>query len=503
MDMKLILLTILLAWVGADTKPGGQIRMTRKGMQYLADVGKEALQKELYKATFNEKGRSGRVEYSLSNTRITQAVLPRADLSPVYNLGIKAVVAGSTVAASANIWYRYRWKFIKFSDTIGAEIKISRVNIAATVAVASTSEGKPTIGLAECIASIGSVDIKFTGSKVKAWIYNIFRGLVEKKVKGLLNNQLCAIIRGLVEDTARKEVETFPVVSKIDTWSEIDYRLTSAPTFTNNYMDLYLKGEFKSRKNPKESGLTVPDLKVSSEHDKMLYVWLSEYTVNTAGEVYQDAGLLEFKVEPWNKDIPVQVREYLNTSKLDKFIPNLSKYPNEAVIINLVSRLAPKVVMLEKSLRLYLFIDAIFLVKLNNGTQKEVFALRTDVNAAVIVSVKNKKIMGEIQSFKYDASVLRSAIGKIDTSFFTSAFMKLIIETEVVNMANKAIHKGFPLPQLKHIDFNNPEILFHKDAIQVGTDIVYNSEVMSNQTGKQQMLDQEDDVNYVETSPIV
>ncbi len=37
----------------------------------------------------------------------------------------------------------------------------------------------------------------------------------------------------------------------------------------------------------------------SSLSNKMVYIWLSEYTINTAGEVYHKSGILDFN---FNKD---------------------------------------------------------------------------------------------------------------------------------------------------------------------------------------------------------
>ena len=96
------------------------------------------------------------------------------------------------------------------------------------------------------------------------------------------------IIQNEMDVRTRTAMSTFPLVQRIDQWAAIDYRLTRTPTFTDSYVDAFFKGEFKSLANPaKESGLAVPAFSMSNEVGKMMYFWVSEYTLNTAGQVYQ------------------------------------------------------------------------------------------------------------------------------------------------------------------------------------------------------------------------
>ena len=104
--------------------------------------------------------------------------------------------------------------------------------------IGSTAKGDFTIDMKACDANVASIDIKFTGSW-KKFVYNLLRPLLKKKMGGLMNSELCKILRKEVDVTARKELETFPVVVKIDKWSEIDYRLTSQPVYTSDYMDVF------------------------------------------------------------------------------------------------------------------------------------------------------------------------------------------------------------------------------------------------------------------------
>ena len=51
-------------------------------------------------------------------------------------------------------------------------------------------------------------------------------------------------------------------------------------------------------KEPVESGLLPTPLPDPSDSNKMLFVWFTDYVANTAGEVYQKAGALEYQLTP-------------------------------------------------------------------------------------------------------------------------------------------------------------------------------------------------------------
>lgn len=58
------------------------------------------------------------------------------------------------------------------------------------------------------------------------------------------------------------------------------------------------KGEFQSATAPKEAPFSPAPLPPDSESTKMAYIWVTDYILNTAGLVYQDAGILNQTVTP-------------------------------------------------------------------------------------------------------------------------------------------------------------------------------------------------------------
>ena len=58
------------------------------------------------------------------------------------------------------------------------------------------------------------------------------------------------------------------------------------------------QGEFYAIAKPQEAPFTPTPLPAVNDTGKMLYVWLTEYIADSAGFVYQQAGILNYNVTP-------------------------------------------------------------------------------------------------------------------------------------------------------------------------------------------------------------
>ena len=58
------------------------------------------------------------------------------------------------------------------------------------------------------------------------------------------------------------------------------------------------QGEFQSAKEPKQAPFSPVPLPPDSASDKMAYVWLTDYVIDTAGLVYHEAGALNVTITP-------------------------------------------------------------------------------------------------------------------------------------------------------------------------------------------------------------
>lgn len=65
----------------------------------------------------------------------------------------------------------------------------------------------------------------------------------------------------------------------------------------------------------------------SGQSDNMIYFWISDYTLNTAGQVYHNAGKLKFSVNAWDKNVNGLFIIMISTNISSNFFtPNIEYY---------------------------------------------------------------------------------------------------------------------------------------------------------------------------------
>ena len=99
---------------------------------------------------------------------------------------------------------------------------------------------------------------------------------------------------------------------------------------------LSLQGEFYNIAHPVEAPFTPPSLPPITGNTSMLYMWLTDYMADTAGFVYQTAGLLHYTITP--SMVPPSLPFHLNTSSFRAILPQVNMNVNTEVIdLTLVS----------------------------------------------------------------------------------------------------------------------------------------------------------------------
>ena len=75
--------------------------------------------------------------------------------------------------------------------------------------------------------------------------------------------------------------------------------------------------------DPKESKLAIPKMMTGDQSQNMVYFWISDYTLDTAGEVYHKVNKLRFTFNAWEKNCLL----YTSPSPRDA---TLSRMPSSA-----------------------------------------------------------------------------------------------------------------------------------------------------------------------------
>lgn len=451
-------------------KPGIQMRITKKGFDYGMQAAMTRVRREITKMNMDQHGRAGKVEYWLSNFRVRNVQFPHTVLRPISNVGVEVNLKGISLSGGGHLRYSYHTGIFGFkvNGAVGFSINLHSVQTYTQVVFGKDGRGRPTIGLRQCWSNIGSVGVSFHGGGILGWIMNLFRGQIGNMAKGMLTPFICQQVRGKVISGAAASLRGFPVTQRIDNTVNLDYHCVATPKYTNDYMDLFLKGQFQCSIKP-STHLVPNSFPVNGDHAKMLYLWVSDYALDTAGEAYQKSGLLSLSIESWKAKIPdSRLAEILQLKTFIKMIPDLSKLGNCPVAVYARSYKAPSINIKANGVHGKVFVEVN--LKMKQGEKiTPLFGCQVNVSAVVQPRVNGNSLTGKITDFDFKHTITSSFTGKIDLT--PPPEFREIISSIVLGAVNPALQKGFPLPKTREISFRSTNFKLYDGAIRVGTDI--------------------------------
>lgn len=267
---------------------------------------------------------------------------------------------------------------------------------------------------------------------------------------------------------------SFIVIRKIGDVAQIDYTLMANPTFTSQYMDVPLKGEFKSLRNPHATAMLVPQtIPDFAEVDKMVYIWLTDYVFNTASLVFHKEGKLRTTIRP--KDLPPSAMFQLNTTFFRTFLNQLYKlYPDRPVFLKVYTTKAPVFVSSPNSVNVTVNGNIEVYVTAKNGAN--IYALTVGVKANVLGSlgVNQGSLTFHIDSFRTKLHLVRSAIGKVQANIgLLEWFLNGIESGNFVKKLNVIGDGGFPLPMLRKLEWEDTDVTTGQGFVLIKTNVKY------------------------------
>ncbi|KAK2109970.1 hypothetical protein P7K49_009716 [Saguinus oedipus] len=134
---------------------------------------------------------------------------------------------------------------------------------------------------------------------------------------------VCQEVTSSVSSKLQPYFQTLPVMTKIDAVAGINYGLVAPPTTTAETLDVQMKGQFYRLNHRTPPPFAPPVMELPAAHDRMVYVGLSDYFFNTAGLVYQEAGVLKMTLT--DDMIPKESRFRLTTKFFGSFLPEVRR----------------------------------------------------------------------------------------------------------------------------------------------------------------------------------
>ncbi|KAM7127100.1 lipopolysaccharide-binding protein-like [Molossus nigricans] len=499
------------------SNPGFVVRITRKGLDYARQYGMATLKKEM--ATINlpdlsgsfKVGWMGSMSYEFKSLRILNFLLRNSDLSLRPGKGVTASLSNNYVSIAGN--WKVKKGFITLQGTF--DLSVDDVSISISLNVGKDPSGRPTASVDDCSNSVGQVSIHTSGNL--SWLLNVFHERIENKLKNILKQEICGIIRQSTTTHLEPYLQTLPVTLMIDKVAGIDYSLVGAPWVTSEGLDTPFKGEFFCQSQCSPVPLDAPPIGLSQEHDRMTYFAVSQYVFNTASQVYYQAGYMNFTIRNehiqnltksvgnhsaqgwWAPtcvlseattftammscfssgfllhllQIPLDFPIQLHTKSLGAVIPQLSRlYPNTELELEISPEAAPFLKFSPGNVTLIpvMNIQAFALLP-NSSDRNPLFQLRARTNISATISVRSGRVLGSLTP----GSKLKLELTHSNINFFNVELLETIFNYYATYLIyptlNAKLEEGFPLPLPRDTYLNSLELQIHKNFLLIAANI--------------------------------
>lgn len=410
----------------------------------------------------------GKIDYTLSNMRVTKVSIPSSSFRTAPGVGVTLQAARIFLALRGDWHYKTRG-WIRLSDRGSFDIKGYNLRFSVTVKL-GTWNGRPKISAEGCTAAAGNLNVKFHGGA--SWLYNLFSGSIENSLENSFQDMVCKAVRRSIDKQAAGELATFKIRSKVGDNAIINYGLTKNPLFTPGFMDVYLKGEFRSSRGQEDPFCPSPPLPYSTVSKKMVYIWLSDHVLNSAARVYHEDGLLTASIDSYRKN---SRRHQLDTHALKYLVVQLyERFPNRPAQIKLYTTQPPVFSSHQKGTNVSFVGNAEILVKRKDGSMFHAFTLKVLISLTLSFRVNEGRFTARASNDRIKLSVRKSFMGDIKTNIrFFNGFVLPMMQEPLLKKINKYGAVGFPLPVVDDIQFVSTQMATGKHFILIETDVKY------------------------------
>ncbi|KAJ8361284.1 hypothetical protein SKAU_G00178090 [Synaphobranchus kaupii] len=395
----------------------------------------------------------GKVEYSITGVQITNIGLPTSTVGLVPGTGVSLSIG------NAYISLRGRWKvkfhrFLKLSGSF--DLAVSGLTITTQIKLQSDKTGRPVVSSVNCVARVGTVKIKFHGGA--SWLYNLFRSFIEKAFRKALEKQICPRVDEAVSDM-NPRLRTLNVLAKVDKFAEIEYSMVGSPVVAKQSIDFGLKGQFYNIGKHQEPPFAAPPFALPAQNTNMLYMGLSSFTANSAGFVYNNAGVLSIYIT--DDMIPKKSPIRLTTKTFGALIPEIAeRFPNLPMKILVKTVKAPKITFEPDKMTLQTMGSVTAYVIQTNGTLYPLFVLNVDTSVSGHPYITGAKLAGTVSLNKLSITLGKSNVGPFQVKWLDNILL-LVLKLAVIPQVNA----------LDKMNLVNAQLRVLKDYMLIGTDV--------------------------------
>ncbi|XP_076864063.1 bactericidal permeability-increasing protein-like [Brachyhypopomus gauderio] len=455
----------------SGTDAGVKVKITQKGLEYGRQIGIATLLDNL--KTINVPDISGKqdvfpigdVSYSLTGIEIVDVGLPQSEVGLVPGTGVSLTISNAYINLRGN----WRVKYLGFiSDSGSFDLAVSGLTISVTISVQSDETGRPMVSSANCAASVGRASITFHGGA--SWLYNLFSSFINDALRDAIQSQICPLVSDAI-NKMNPHLKTLNVLAKVDQYAEIEYSMVESPVISASSIDLGLKGEFYNIGAHQEPPFSPVPFSLPLEDTNMLYMGVSTFTANSAGFVYNTAGVLSITIT--DDMIPSSSPFRLDTKTFGNFIPQIAKqFPGLKMDLLVKTATAPTVTFAPNNMTLQASATITAYAIQPNTTLTPLFILNVDAGVSGQIYVTGVKVAGNLTLNTMNVTLGTSFVGPFEVKSIASIF-QLVLKAVVIPKVNDLLNQGFPLPAIGDMNLVNTQLVIMKDYVLIGTDVQF------------------------------
>uniref|UniRef100_A0A3P8XE80 Bactericidal permeability-increasing protein n=1 Tax=Esox lucius TaxID=8010 RepID=A0A3P8XE80_ESOLU len=444
------------------TNPGVKLKLTEKAIEYGKQIGIATLQQKLKTiqipdiAGTEKVSPIGKVKYSLTEMKIVNLGLPKSDLTLVPGTGISLSITNAFINLHGN--WRVRYLHV-IKDSGSFDLAVSGLTVTDSLSILSDETGRPTVRGVNCEAIVGSASVKFHGGA--SWLYNLFSSFIDKALRSAMQKQICPLVADAINDM-NQHLKTLNVLAKVDNHAEIEYSMVTPPSISKSSIDLNLKGEFYNIGKHQEPPFSPTPFSLPPQINNMLYIGVSAFTANTAGFVYNNAGVLGLRIT----DDMVRVPLATSSQFISKRFPGLMVELLVQTVKEPTISFQPNNVTVQASCTMTAYAVQ------TNSTLTPLFILNMEGSVSARLFVAGVMLAGAITLNKFEITLGTSYVGPFQVQSLDNIF-RIVLKDVVIPQINVRLEKGFPLPTIGKMELINTELQVLKGYMLIGTDVKF------------------------------
>ncbi|XP_027010619.2 bactericidal permeability-increasing protein-like isoform X2 [Tachysurus fulvidraco] len=462
-------LLTFLSVEASGTNPGAKLRVTQKGLDYELEISINPLREKL--KTIQIPNMSGKeevlfmdVSYRVSSMQIEEVLMDSTAVGLVPGTGVSLSIGKAYIDLKGN----WEVEYLFIDDGGWFTLSIFDIRISTTIGVNNDGQGHPTVYAASCSASIGRVEIDLHGGL--SWLYQLFDSYINSALLDALQPQICTMVTEAI-NSINPHLKTLNVLAQVDKYAEIDYSIVGSPFVSYSGIDLGLKGEFYNIGQHQEPPFSPTPFSLPAQDSNMLYIALSAFSLNSAGFVYNNAGVLKLYIT--DDMIPSSCPFRLDTKTFGIFIPQIAKqYPGLKMEFLLKAAKEPNISFEPNLMTLEASSTVSAYAIQPNATLSPLFILNMNASVSALIYVSGLKVLGKVTLKKIDLTLNTSNVGPIQVKLLDNVAWT-ILNVAVIPRVNALLKNGYPLPAIGEMNLRNTQLQILKDYVLIGTDVQF------------------------------